>query len=225
MNELNLVGKIAKISGLMGAIDKSRKKDSKLEYGYQGIDDVINALNPLMAEEGVISTVTVLECVITDVAVETKYGSKAGVRAFVGVRVVVTDGITKESTDEYALKIDYSDKSVTQAISMATKYALLRLFKVKTKDIIDPDEFGQHTPQQTPTAKPTPQSEPPAAQLLQAFMVGVRKLVTDAEFNGASQKEKNAAFVTWKQAENKEEAIHNAITELAKHYKWQVKNA
>ncbi len=73
--------------------------------------------------------------------------------------------------------------------------------------------------------QPTPQSEPPAAQLLQAFMVGVRKLVTDAEFNKATQLEKNTAFLTWKTAENKEEAIYNAVTTLAKHYKWNIKNA
>jgi hypothetical protein len=161
ISEMNLAQKIAAVSGKMGAISKERKKDSQLTYGYQGIDDTINSLNPLLAEYGLITYNTIDNLVIEDVVTQTKYGDKNGTKAKVILNLHVTDGVTEIVTQEAATKIDYTDKAVTQGISMAFKYALIRLFKIRTAGDLDPDEYyTDHQDIKTAAVKTKPASKP-----------------------------------------------------------------
>lgn len=137
MQDKTLIQKIAAITGELGAINKERKKNSALSYGYQSIDDVVNALNPLLAKYEIAIFEEIISLETSDVSI----GTKQAVRANVQIAYHVTDGKTTIVTHGAAIKIDYSDKSVTQAMSMAYKYAMIRLFAIRTNDTLDPDEF------------------------------------------------------------------------------------
>jgi hypothetical protein len=226
MDTLNLVEKIAEISGKIGAISKERKKDSKLSYGYQGIDELVNALNPLMAAAGIISKIKMLDCKVSEVS------DKSGARAFVHIEVIVTDGISYQSTEEAALKHDFGDKAVTQAISMAYKYALLRLFKVQTKDTLEPDEYAKdhYTPVTEYAASKSKQPDPPKKPMTDneiklqkaAFLAHVYRNITEAEFNMVTPAEKNDIFKAWVSGENKDAAIQDGLKAIAHLYNFKL---
>jgi hypothetical protein len=182
ISEMNLVQKIAAVSGKMGAISKERKKDSQLAYGYQGIDDTINSLNPLLAEYGLITYNTIDNLVIEDVVTQTKYGDKNGTKAKVILNIHVTDGITEIVTQEAATKIDYTDKAVTQGISMAFKYALIRLFKIRTAGDLDPDEYyTDHQDIKTAAVKTKPAGKPAQKTITEEGEGFLKALVTLAD--------------------------------------------
>ena len=203
--EKNLIQKIAAITGELGAISKEKKKDSQLGYGYQGIDDVVNALNPLLAKYEIAIYEEVMSLETSDISVETKYGAKQGVRASVRMAYHVTDGKTTILTHGAALKIDYSDKSVTQAMSMAYKYAMIRLFAIRTKDTLDPDEFtADHYTPISQMAKEKQQPTKSAAELLAEFITHVCAYIEKWQWELFSKDDKNALYKGYTAASNKD---------------------
>jgi hypothetical protein len=183
ISEMNLVQKIAAASEEMGAISKEPKKDSQLTYGYQSIDDMINRLNSVLAKYGLITYISDIPVSNTkDVSVSTKWGEKAGVRAEVTIILCITDGVSSIFAREDAIKIDYSDKSVTQAISMAFKYAHLRVFKVKTANDLDPDEYyTDHQDIKTTAVKTKPAGKPAQKTITEEGEGFLKALVTLAD--------------------------------------------
>ena len=216
--ELNLVQKIAAISGKLGAISKEKQKDSKLDFGYQRIDDVVNAINPLMAEAGIISTVKVLSKKVAEQEITDRYGNlKTVTKADVDCEITITDGTAEISTQESAIKADYSDKAVTQAISMCYKYALIRLFKVRTKDTIDPDEpMTDHYTERKSDAKKTDTNngKDSLEYLKNTFLAELNNHGMQSEFQAKVREYQNEKFLFWKNAINKQEALSIIITEL-----------
>lgn len=216
--ELNLVQKIAAISGKLGVISKEKQKDSKLDFGYQRIDDVVNAINPLMAEAGIISTVKVLSKTVTEQEITDRYGNlKTVTKADVDCEITITDGTAEISTQESAIKADYSDKAVTQAISMCYKYALIRLFKVRTKDNIDPDEpLTDHYERKADSKQTTkePAKKDNMEYLKNTFLAELNKHGMQAEFQAKTREYQNNKFVEWNTAINKTETMTAIITEL-----------
>lgn len=194
MQDKTLIQKIAAITGELGAISKERKKDSQLSYGYQSIDDVVNALNPLLAKYEIAIFEEVLKLETSDVSI----GTKQAVRANVQIAYHVTDGKTTIVTHGAAIKIDYSDKSVTQAMSMAYKYAMIRLFAIRTKDTLDPDEFtADHYVPISDFAKAKQENKPAKtqAEMLAEFQTHVFKYIEKTEWDLFSKEHKNALYV------------------------------
>lgn len=195
--QLTLVQKIAAITGELGAISKDRKKDSQLNYGYQSIDDVVNAINPLLAKYGVCISEEIKDLQTHEVAVETKYGVKQGIRADVRMAYHVTDGNQTIVTHGAAIKIDYSDKSVTQAMSMAYKYAMIRLFAIRTNDTLDPDEFtSEHYVPVSQMAKEKQETKrtQTAEEKLAIFQSHVLSYIELADWHLFSRDHRNALY-------------------------------
>lgn len=216
--ELNLVQKIAAISGKLGAISKEKQKDSKLDFGYQRIDDVVNAINPLMAEAGIISTVKVLSKKVAEQEITDRYGNlKTVTKADVDCEITITDGTAEISTQESAIKADYSDKAVTQAISMCYKYALIRLFKVRTKDTIDPDEpMTDHYTERKADAKKTDTNNGKDSEkyLKLTFIAELKKHGLDGEFMAKVKDYQTEKFNAWNTAIDKIAALEAIVKEL-----------
>jgi len=205
----HVVTKLAQIMGEMGVIGKDKKKDSKLTYGYQGIDEAVNALNPLMARHGVIATIGLKEKTITEKTIAGKDYDRVETTAYVVCIVTFTDGYTEVKTEEGAIMSDFGKKAVTQAISMCYKYALLRTFLIRTKGEVDPDENVIDEPiyrKQIATLPPTEK------QLKEVFLIEVKKAGIEKEFVALTQKVMGEKFNEW--LHMKPELKSDYITEL-----------
>lgn len=145
--------------GLM-AIDKTQKNQSQ-HFNFRGIDDVYNALNPLMKENEVIFLIKILD------NTRTMFPSKSGGQT---VSVVLKVEYTLLANDGSSISLeilgeglDYGDKATSKALAMAHKYAILQMFAIPTKDMEDPDaespEIGNEAKTKYPTPKVTPRPE------------------------------------------------------------------
>ncbi len=120
----------------MPAIGKERKNQQQ-GFQYRGIDDVMNALNPLLSRHGVFCTPEVLERHREER--ETKSG---GILAFTTLTVKYTfyamDG-SNISCVVVGEGMDSGDKSTNKALAVAMKYAMFQVFCIPTEEMMDPD--------------------------------------------------------------------------------------
>lgn len=141
LEELPSVGKDQKAQGF-GA-----------NYKFRGIDDLYNALNPVLAKNKIFISPQILSHERTE-RDRKKDEVVVGVTVVVLVRVnykfYTTDGsfIECESIGEAN---DTSDKATSKALSMAMKYALFQTFCIATEDIEDADKTKEDLEPQKPT--------------------------------------------------------------------------
>ncbi len=121
----------------MDAIGKDQN-NAQQGFKYRGIDQVYNAINPLLAKHGVFMTAEVL-----GKSREERTTKTGGILAFTCLRMRyhfhATDG-TSVMTEAEGEGMDSGDKSSNKAMAVAHKYALLQAFCVPTKDLDDPDK-------------------------------------------------------------------------------------
>ena len=149
----------------IGAIGKNKKCTQGASFAYRGIDDVYNALNPLLAKHKVFIIPTVLER--TSVERTTRSGGLSEV-------VTLTVDYTFYHADGSSVvartvgqAMDSGDKATNKAMSAAMKYVTLQAFCIPTEDLArdDPDSIQDElTPpqQQAPRANQRQQQRPPA---------------------------------------------------------------
>lgn len=216
--KMNLAAKIASVSGELVAIPKVKHAESTVSYAFRSIDQVMNAINPLLEKYKLIISIKVIDRKVTPV---TSAKGTPGFAAEVLIDLNVTDGVETVTTQEWALSVDYSDKAPTQAMSMAYKYALIRIFVVTTKDIIDNDadmrdvEIG--TLNKEPAKKELnkePAKKEDVTYLKNTFLEELNNHGMQAEFQAKVREYQNEKFLFWKNAINKQEALSIIITEL-----------
>ena len=207
--ELNLAAKIASVSGELVAIPKVKHKESTVAYAFRSIDEVMNAINPLLEKYKLIISIKVIDRKVTPV---TSAKGTPGFAAEVLIDLNVTDGIETLTTQEWALSVDYSDKAPTQAMSMAYKYALIRMFVVTTKDIIANDADMRDV--EIGTLNKEPAKKEDVTYLKNTFLAELNKHGMQAEFQAKVREYQNEKFLFWKNAINKQEALSIIITEL-----------
>jgi ERF superfamily len=124
-------------------ISKNRTNSQGAGYKFRGIDDVYNAVSPLLAEHGL----CILPRMLTRNCEERQ--SKAGSALFyVTVEaefdfVAVEDG-SKHTVKTFGEAMDSGDKATNKAMSAAYKYAAFQAFAIPTEGDNDADA---HTPQ------------------------------------------------------------------------------
>ena len=207
--ELNLAAKIASVSGELVAIPKVKHKESTVAYAFRSIDEVMNAINPLLEKYKLIISIKVIDRKVTPV---TSAKGTPGFAAEVLIDLNVTDGIETLTTQEWALSVDYSDKAPTQAMSMAYKYALIRMFVVTTKDIIANDADMRDV--EIGTLNKEPAKKEDVTYLKNTFLAELNNHGMQAEFQAKVREYQNEKFLFWKNAINKQEALSIIITEL-----------
>lgn len=137
MVEKMIYQKMANIMKKVSAISKGRT--SQQGYKFRGIDEVMNGLHDIFAEEEVFILPWVKE--FTTELRQTKNGGiQTYVRATVTHRYITVDGSFVE-TVTVGEAMDSSDKSMSKAISIALKYSLLQMLLIPTDEPKDPDEF------------------------------------------------------------------------------------
>ena len=128
---------MAKIAAEIGAIGKDKKCQQGASFSYRGIDDVYNALNPIMAKNGVF----VLP-IAHERTSENRATRNGGAMEIVVMRMEYQfcheDGssVTCQTVGE---AMDSGDKATNKAMAIAHKYAILQAFCIPTEDMEDPD--------------------------------------------------------------------------------------
>ena len=182
--EQTLSQALSDITSEVGVIEK-KKQSTGVTYAFRGIDEVMNKLNPLLSKHGVTLQNEICSHNLERREVTTSSGYvKNAYVATVHIRLIFSKGTEKEVWEEVAMSEDYGDKAMTQAMSMAYKYAILRKFCILTKDVIDPDGRNPEndaTPKQTPAASATPA---PLPELLRTH--DKWKSVTEALMKGTA---------------------------------------
>ena len=122
--------------GRIGAIGKD-KKNAQQGFMYRGIDQVYNALNPVMAELGIFVCPEVLD---------QKREERVTKTGTLLIYTLLTMRFTAYAPDGSHVSMtvvgegmDSGDKSSNKAMSVAMKYAMFQLFCIPTEELKDPD--------------------------------------------------------------------------------------
>lgn len=140
-------------------ISKNRKNQQQ-GYQFRGIDDVYNALAPVIAKHGLVILPRILAREISE-----RQAKGGGVLFSVVVEaefdfVSSHDG-SKHTVKTYGEAMDSADKATNKAMSAAYKYAAFQTFCIPTEGDNDADA---HTPQvATPGRQPKASASAPAA--------------------------------------------------------------
>lgn len=118
-------------------IAKDRKNDAQ-GYKFRGIDEVYNALSPLLAKNGL--------CILprcTERNVVERTNAKGTALFYVTVRAefdfVASEDGSKHTVTTYGEAMDSGDKATNKAMSAAYKYACMQAFSIPTEGDNDAD--------------------------------------------------------------------------------------
>lgn len=162
--------KLAAIMKAAKPIKKSRTNTSTsgAQFKYRGIDEVMNDLHDIFADNDVFLTTDVINREETE-RVSKSCNALFYVRCTCKFTLYTTDGSFISSTT-IGEGMDSGDKGTNKAMSIALKYALLQMFLIPTDDAKDPDAeshevkaktdikntAGMQTPKPTSKPKLTP---------------------------------------------------------------------
>ena len=140
-----IYGAIAAAMNEIGSIGKN-KRNRQQGFQYRGIDDVMNALYPILSKHGLFLAPEVLEH--TREERTTKNGGNL-IYSILKIRYTLyaEDGSSVSAT-VIGEGMDSADKSSNKAMSVAMKYAMFQLFCIPTEEMIDPD--SETPPESTP---------------------------------------------------------------------------
>lgn len=133
------------------------KRNQQQGYNFRGIDDVYNALAPLLADNGL----CILPRILTRIC-EERQSAKGGTLFYVTVEaefdfVCAEDG-SKHTVRTFGEAMDSGDKATNKAMSAAYKYAAMQAFAIPTEGDNDADA---HTHQVQPAAQPQKPAQRP----------------------------------------------------------------
>lgn len=133
---------MAAVMAEMNAIGKDKKCTQGANYNYRGIDDVYNAIQPLLGKHKIFVLPRAMER--TSESRTTRNGANMEV-VTVKMRYIFAhaDGSSVEACT-IGEAMDSGDKATNKAMAIAHKYAILQTFCVPTEDMEDPDAVA-HT--------------------------------------------------------------------------------
>lgn len=134
--ENKIFGAIGAIMGEIGAIGKEKKNQTQ-GFMYRGVDDVMNALQPLLSKHHVFIVPEVLEQ-----RREERTNSKGNALIYSICTVKYTfyaDDGSSISSVVIGEGMDSGDKATNKAMSIAFKYACFQVFCIPTEEMKDPD--------------------------------------------------------------------------------------
>lgn len=140
---MNIYQSITKIMEEVPSIGKTQRNKTQ-GFMYRGIDDVMNALQPLLAKNKVFIVPEILEQTR-----EERTTSKGGNLIYsickIKYKFYAEDGSSVESI-MIGEGMDSGDKATNKAMAIAMKYALFQVFCIPTDEMKDPDS---ETPEQS----------------------------------------------------------------------------
>ena len=178
-------------------ISKDRKNQQGSGYMFRGIDDVYNAISPLMAKHGLCILPRMLsrQC-------EERQSKNGGALFYVTVEaefdfVAAEDG-SKHTCRTFGEAMDSGDKATNKAMSAAYKYAAFQAFAIPTEGDNDADAV-------THAVTPKPLNLDKACQMIiSAATIGEARRYAGAAIDRATTEEEkqriNNALGQWKEA-------------------------
>jgi len=150
MNVYNLIAKVSHDLCQQG-IAKDRR-NTQQGYGFRGIDDVYNALAPIISKHGLVILPRVISREVSE-----RIGKTGSSLFYVVVEVefdfVSSHDGTKHTVKTFGEAMDSGDKATNKAMSAAYKYAAFQTFCIPTEGDNDADatthEVKAHTPEFT----------------------------------------------------------------------------
>lgn len=140
---MNIYQSITKIMEEVPSIGKTQRNKTQ-GFMYRGIDDVMNALQPLLAKNKVFMVPEILEQTR-----EERTTSKGGNLIYsickIKYKFYAEDGSSVEAIT-IGEGMDSGDKATNKAMAIAMKYALFQVFCIPTDEMKDPDS---ETPEQS----------------------------------------------------------------------------
>ena len=136
----------------IGAIGKD-KKNAQQGFKYRGVDDVMNALQPVMVKHGLFVVPEII-----DQRREERQTSRGG-NLIYSVCTVRYTFYAKDGSSVQCVVIgegmDSGDKATNKAMSIAFKYACFQVFCIPTEEMKDPDaEVHEVVPKNERTEDP-----------------------------------------------------------------------
>lgn len=114
------------------------QKNTQQGFKFRGIDDVLNALSPLLSKYGLCILPNVLSREVTE-----RVTAKGSTLFYVAVKVeyvfVSAEDGSKHVTTVYGEAMDSGDKATNKALSAAYKYACIQAFCIPTEGDNDAD--------------------------------------------------------------------------------------
>ena len=127
---------IADVMASIGAIKKDQRNDTQ-RFAYRGVDQVMNALSPLLSKHRLLIMPEVLD-IQREERQTVKGGNIMHTIATVKYTFFADDG-SHISTIVAGEGMDSGDKSTSKALSIAYKYACFQVFCIPTDEVVDPD--------------------------------------------------------------------------------------
>lgn len=151
----------AAISAAMADISAIGKDKYSQQQGFKfrGIDDVMNALKPILTKNKIFTVPQVLEQT-REIKVTAKGGELRYSLLKIAFRFYATDGSFVEAVT-LGEGMDSGDKASNKAMAIAYKYALFQVFCIPTEEMTDPDGESYETKHETPKKPEKPAEENP----------------------------------------------------------------
>lgn len=165
---------IAAITAQMATDGISKNhKNQQQGYNFRGIDDVYNALAPMLAENSLCILPEMLTREVTE-----RTTAKGGVLFYVTVEanfnfISAKDG-SKHVVKTFGEAMDSADKATNKAMSAAYKYACIQAFCIPTVGDNDADAV-------THEIKPEKPSLTPEQEEAKKFIVGIKGKILEAK--------------------------------------------
>lgn len=133
---MNIYESITKIMEEVPAIGKNKTNEQQ-HFKFRGIDDVMNALQPLLSKNKVFIVPEILEQ-IREERTTSKGGNLIYSICKIKYKFYAEDGSFIEAIT-IGEGMDSGDKATNKAMAIAMKYALFQVFCIPTEEIKDPD--------------------------------------------------------------------------------------
>ena len=136
---INAVQREISITG----ISKDNATTGGAKFKFRGIDDVYNALSPIIAKHSLIIAPR-----YSDRALVERKSSNGNSLFYITVTghfdfISMLDG-SKHTVTTFGEAMDSGDKGTNKAMAIAHKYALLQVFAIPTEGDNDPDNYTHH---------------------------------------------------------------------------------
>jgi len=140
---------ISAVARDMAEVGISKDRENRQQgFAFRGIDQVYNALAPMLAKHGLVILPRITERTVTE-----RVTQKGAVLFYVVVKAefdfVATEDGSSHTVVTYGEAMDSGDKATNKAMSIAYKYAAFQTFCIPTEQTaVDPDAEVHHvTPQ------------------------------------------------------------------------------
>ncbi|EPJ5099850.1 ERF family protein [Citrobacter freundii] len=149
MEQKKVYAAISAVARDMAEVGISKDRENRQQgFSFRGIDQVYNALAPMLAKHGLVILPRITERTVTE-----RVTQKGGVLFYVVVKAefdfVATEDGSMHTIETYGEAMDSGDKATNKAMSIAYKYAAFQTFCIPTEQTaIDADaEVHRITPQ------------------------------------------------------------------------------